>query len=259
MTQRFVETKRIFLRFFALFLLSIGALVSLYQYHDRGQLAFSFTIGFSLVLAFLGATLATVFLVMVNRMDRQFHQYQPPHESETTGIREFVFAGERLRFDSPHPPDMAIAKLRENIVEAPILWLDYSVDAVVGRVRVNKVKLAWSRSGMRNSFNPIFVGTFSHCGAGSTLEGVYRLPFLVTAILCVWFGGLIAITIMAVVVVSKASGWAILTWPAARVTGLFVLAGLVMGAGGVGLVAFGRRISRASLAQMSEVIRKSIA
>ncbi len=185
-------------------------------------------------------------------------KYIKSDEPETQGLLKFVFTGEDLTFRSPYPPELAASRLRQQTTETPLLFFPVCEDSLIGKVNTKHVKLQWVMQGMRNSFNPIFKGKFEPIPNGSELSGRFRLSRLVTLFLCLWFGGLAAGSIIATSVIFMDQG--LKTFYSAA--GIFLLAfvcfTVLLGAGGIGLVAFGKRIARDSLLKMSEVIKRSI-
>lgn len=107
--------------------------------------------------------------------------------------------------------------------------------------------------------NPIFIGKFHQDGSGLVLLGIYRLHRLVMAFLCLWFGGLAICSTFAVtklIVDSKSHSLPTpIVWIGAL---LFIVFPLLMGVGGLGGVAFGKRVARANMQHLTEAIEKSI-
>jgi hypothetical protein len=154
--------------------------------------------------------------------------------------------------------EAAAERLKLAIVETPFLLWAFSETTVIGGISLDRVKLIYVTAGMINSFNPIFVGRFQRDGSGSVLSGVYRLHRLVTAILCVWFAGLAIGSTLAVTMLIVDSKGRFFTTPAWIGALLFIIFPFLMGAGGLGLVAFGKRVARASLYHLTQAIEKSI-
>jgi hypothetical protein len=112
--------------------------------------------------------------------------------------------------------------------------------------------------GMRNSFNPIFIGKFKSTPRGSELSGTYRLSRFVTLFLCAWFGGLAAASLIATSIIFMDQGLNTFRSTAGLFLLIFIGVAVLLSASGVGLVAFGKRIARASLFNMTEVIKRCI-
>lgn len=258
MIMNFLQFKRIFLQYFSAILGAFISLVSLGQYLEFGRFDFSFSLPFSLGISLLGGTIGAGFVSFIRKTEKDIEKYQRPNEGETTGVFKFIFGAELLKFTSPYPPELAASKLRKQITETPFLFFPVCEDSLIGKVKVKGVKLQWVMRGMRNSFNPIFKGNFRSTPNGSELIGTYRLSKFVTIFLCVWFGGLAAASLITTSVIFMDQG--LNTFHS--VAGIFILVfvgfAVLMGASGMGLVAFGKQIARASLFHMTEVIKRSI-
>jgi len=111
---------------------------------------------------------------------------------------------------------------------------------------------------MRNSFNPVFKGNFRSTPSGSELIGTYRLSRFATLFLCVWFWGVAAASVIATAVIFMNQALDMFN----SVAGIFLLGFIgfatLLGASGIGLIAFGKRIARASLSNMTKVIKRCI-
>ena len=258
MIMNFVQFKKIFLQYFSAIFGASIALVSLGQYLDFGRFDLSFSLPFSIGISLLGGTIGAFFISFFRKTEKDIEKYQLPNEAETAGVFKFIFGAESLKFSSPYSPELAASKLSQQITETPILFFPVCEDSLIGKVKVKGVKLQWVMRGMRNSFNPIFKGNFRSTPTGSELIGTYRLSRFVTLFLCVWFGGLAAASLIATSLIFMEQG--VKTFHS--VAGIFILVyvgfAVLMGASGIGLVAFGKRIARASLFNMTEVIKRSI-
>ncbi len=254
----FLQFKKIFLQYFSAIFGALITLVSLGQYLEFGRFDLFFSLPFSIGISLFGGAIGAVFVSFIRKTEKDIEKYQRPNEAETTGVFNFIFGAESLKFASPYPPDLAASKLRQQITETPFLFFPVCEDSLIGKVKVKGVKLQWVMRGMRNSFNPIFKGNFRSTPSGSELIGTYRLSRFVTLFLCVWFGGLAAASLIATAVIFMDQG--VNTFHS--VAGIFILVfvgfAALMGASGIGLVAFGKRIARASLSNMTEVIKRSI-
>jgi hypothetical protein len=190
---------------------------------------------------------------------RKLHQFLETSGPETAGIIQFIFGRQHLNFVSQYNPKEAAQRLKQNTVEAPFFFCWWwQEDALIGTVTEEKVRLLWVMGQTRNSFNPIFTGRFKSTNGGSILEGSYSIHWFVKIFLCLWFGGLAAGVSIATIVVLKGHGFKVFS--SAHGIGLLiflVFAGL-MAAGGIGLVAFGKRISAESLKAVTERIETSL-
>ncbi len=250
--------RKIFWSFAVTIFIAFFALVTCYQLKEFQRIDFKFSIPFSMMLAVVGGGIAAIAVTSFRKKDEEIATYQSPGEPETKGILKFAFVGEKLQFKSEVPTEIAVVKLKKEIVETPFLFWTFPENAVIGKVSLNRVKLIYATAGMRNSFNPIFVGKFQQNGSGSVLCGTYRMHRFVTVFLCVWFGGLAGgstIAVTTLILDSKGKFFSTPAWIGAL---LFIVFPLLMGAGGLGLVAFGKRVARASLHHLTETIEKSI-
>ena len=258
MKINFVQFKKIFLQYFSAIFGALIALVSLGQYLEFRRFDLSFSLPFSTGLSMVGATIGAVFVSLIRMTEKNIKKYQQPNETETNGVFKFIFGSESLRFSSPYPPELAASKLRQQITETPFLFFPVCEDSLIGKVKAKNVKLQWVMQGKRNSFNPLFKGNFRSTPGGSELIGTYRLSRVIVLFLCVWFGGLTAGSIIATSVIFLEQGLKTFN----SVAGIFLLVfigfAVLLGASGIGLIAFGRRIARASLFNMTEVIKRSI-
>ncbi|OPY67798.1 MAG: hypothetical protein A4E57_02117 [Syntrophorhabdaceae bacterium PtaU1.Bin034] len=190
---------------------------------------------------------------------KEFRTYLKADEPETRGLLTFLFIGRKATFKSPYPAKIAASKLKARIIESPLFFRQFlSEDAMLGKASVDRVRLVWLRRGVRNSFNPIFIGRFKDAQTGSELEGVYRLPRTITGFTCLWFSGIFLGTILFLTVVFSDGGLKALRFPLVLGPLLFVLFAGLMIAGGIGLVAFAKRVAKDSFRNMSEAISKSI-
>ncbi len=253
-----MQFKNIFLQYFSAIFGAFITLVSLGQYLEFGRLDLFFSLPFSLGISLLGGTFGAIFVSSIRKTEKDIEKYQRTKETGTTGVFKFIFGAESLKFASPYSPELAASKLKQQITETPFLFFPVCEDSLIGKVKGKSVKLQWVMRGMRNSFNPIFKGNFRSTPSGSELIGTYRLSRFVTLFLCVWFGGLAAASFIATSVIFINQG--VNTFHSAA--GIFILVfvgfAILMGASGIGLVEFGKKIARASLFNMTEVIKNSI-
>lgn len=190
---------------------------------------------------------------------KKLHEYLETDEPETTGILEFIFGRQLLKFASQYPPKEAAQRLRRSVTEAPSLfrWW-WQEDTLMGKVTEDKVRLIWVMGQIRNSFNPIFIGNFKSNNGGSILVGVYSIHWLVKIFLCIWFGGLAFAASIATIIIFSEQGLNTLT----SVYGIGLLIFLTfagfMALGGIGLVAFAKRMSAGSLKAITDRIETSI-
>jgi hypothetical protein len=253
--------KKIFWSYSVTIFIIFSALITLLQMKEFQRIDLTFSILLSTILAIVGGGLGAIVVSLVRKKDEEIKQYQIPNEPETKGIFKFVFLGEKLQFKNTVPLETAVERLKHDIIEIPFPFLSRSFrgNGVIGKVSVNRVKLVYVTADMRrNSFNPIFIGKFQQDGSGSVLSGVYRLHRFITALTCIWFCGLaigstIAMTIL--IVDSKSHSLATPVWIIAL---LFIVFPLLMGAGGLGLVTFGKRVARANMQHLTEAIEKSM-
>ncbi|MDA8433727.1 MAG: hypothetical protein M0Z60_12315 [Nitrospiraceae bacterium] len=258
MIINFKQFKKIFLQYFSAIFAVLITLVSLGQYFEFGRFDPSFSLPFTIGLSLLGGTIGAVFVSSIRKTEKDIEKYQRPNEAETTGVFKFIFGAESLKFSSPYPPELASSKLRQQITETPFLFFPVCEDSLIGKVKEKDVKLQWARQGRRNSFNPIFKGEFKSTPSGSELIGTFRMSRFISLLSCVWFGGLAAASLIATSVIFMDKG--LKTFQSAAGIFLLVYVGfaVLLGASGIGLIAFGKRIARASLFKMTEVIKKSI-
>ncbi len=194
---------------------------------------------------------------------QKFHKYLETEEKETKGIIQFIFGRQHLKFVSQYPPEEAALRLKNNVVEAPLLFCWWwPEDTLMGKVSEKRVKLMWVMGKTKNSFNPIFTGRFTNRIGGSTLDGFYSISWVTKIFLCFWFGG-IGFASLIVLIIFLRNQWfntfsSVDGIEFAIFLFLFLLFAGLIALGGLGLVAFGKRIADDSQRLLIEKIENSI-
>lgn len=122
-----------------------------------------------------------------------------------------------------------------------------SVQAAVGKVEARRVWLVRSIPYVSNSFAPIFKGAFEELDGRVVLRGSFGMHVVVKVFMCVWFGGLIAMTVpIALREPGHSNAW------------IGVFAALGMSVLGLGVVTAGKWFARNDEAWLSAVIRGAL-
>ena len=161
-------------------------------------------------------------------------------------------------FTSQYSPQESAQRLRANI-EASI-WKTWSTTCVVGKATDRRICLVWHRANIKNSFQPIFRGVFEIENGTTIIKGRFGMHWFVKIFLTIWFGGLILGSIVCVHLGYQKFGTEIFN-PDDRLFELLKYLGYIalLGLAGVGLIAWGKYISRDSLEKITEVIENSLA
>ena len=171
-------------------------------------------------------------------------------------LLDLVF-GRKLKFKSQYSPHESAQRLGSNIESS--IWKAWNTTCVVGKVTDRGIWLVWHRAYIRNSFRPIFRGLFEIENGTTIIEGRFGMHLFVRIFLAIWFGGLILGGIVCVHVGYQKFGTEIFN-PDER---LFELLGYLsfiafLWLAGVGLIAWGKYVSRDSLEKITGVIEKSL-
>ena len=125
--------------------------------------------------------------------------------------------------------------------------------SVFVKVRANRFRLfAQGHKYVRNSFVLFFYGRVEESGDGARIIGVFRMHPLVRVFLLIWFGGL---AIMSVVFPFVAFSGKV---QAGEPPVIFVVAPLLMILLGVGLVSFGRWLSRGQVSRLRQFLSEEL-
>jgi uncharacterized membrane protein len=155
------------------------------------------------------------------------------------------FGGTPVEFESDYPLDESVARLSSATQRAR----DRASreQAAVGRVDERKVVLVRVIPFVNNSFKPVFTGRFEETGSRVVLRGSFGMHVSVKVFACVWFGGLVAFTVLLALRARDGSD-----------AGKMALFCAGMAGAGVLLFAFARWFARNDPAWLSAVIRGAL-
>jgi hypothetical protein len=120
--------------------------------------------------------------------------------------------------------------------------------SVVGSVSEDRVSVRFQRPWFHNGFAPVFVGSFTVVAGRRTLAGMFRLTRFAQVWLAIWFGFLLAVTLMTVAAMLAGTAEPRGAW------GLLIL--LLMWAGGLGMVYFSWWLSRHDRTEIERRLRQ---
>jgi hypothetical protein len=132
-----------------------------------------------------------------------------------------------------------LRRLQAHTGRGPSLWNRWAEGTISAKVRGDRFRLfAWGPINLRNSFVPLFYGRIEEASGNTHIRGGFRMHPVVQAFLVLWFGGLVAMA--ALLVLLPASSWG----PGVAPPALSVLGPVVMILIGFGFVRFGRWLAR---------------
>ena len=161
----------------------------------------------------------------------------------------------RLVYSTELSPDECLQRLRAHVEEMRLsaAWSPREAGAVTARIRANRFRLfAQGHKYVRNSFVPFFYGRVEQNREGTQIMGSFRMHPFVRVFLVIWFG---ALTVMSVVFPLVAFSGNV---PAGKPPLIFAVGPLLMILFGVGLVAFGRWLSRGQISRLREFLREEL-
>ena len=98
-------------------------------------------------------------------------------------LRDYYF-GQEVRLTSRHAPRIVAERI--NAAAASSYW-PFHTDAVVGGIRLGRLRLRFVRSPFEYNAKPVLAGRLREIRSGSLLMLRYRAPFLVYVFDVVWF------------------------------------------------------------------------
>ena len=144
-----------------------------------------------------------------------------------------------MTYSSELSKQECLRRLQAHTGRGPGLWNRWAEGTISAKVRGNRFRLfAWGPINVRNSFAPLFYGRLDEASDGTHIRGRFRMHPVVQALLVLWFGGLVAMA--ALLVLLPASSWGSRVAPPA----FAVLGPVVMILLGYGVVRLGRWFAR---------------
>jgi len=159
---------------------------------------------------------------------------------------QFLYGSISVRFASPYSVHESISRLSA-IIE-PSVFSSFTRQCAVGIVTEKKVCIQRVIPFVGNAWKPFFYGTFSSTGAGSVLEGTFKLSLFMRIFMSVWFGFIAFWTLLSTFVVLTKSPTEL--W--------FPLFGVCMFAAGIGMVHFGKWFANNDIAWLTQVVVQAL-
>ena len=163
-------------------------------------------------------------------------------------ISEFLYGSEKCELVFDVPVESAIERLSANVTKTSASLLTFTSEGMVGHVNKNSVKINRMIPRVRNSFRPVFVGSFATESSQTILKGVFRFDSVVRVFMTFWFGFVALLTLLA--------SAAVLTEPTK--SWFIPLAGVLMFCVGIGMVKLGKSFSRDDRTWLEENISHAI-
>lgn len=155
---------------------------------------------------------------------------------------DLLYGSVSVRFESEYSIHESVSRLAA--VVKPSIIDSFSGQCAVGDVTEKSVSIQRVLPFVRNSWRPIFIGSFEPLGAKSVLKGEFRLSNWTRVFMSIWFGFIAfwtARATVAVLVNASVDPW-------------FPLFGVGMFAMGVALVRSGKWFSRNDVAWLTQAI-----
>jgi len=132
-------------------------------------------------------------------------------------------------------------------------WSPPEQGSVFAKVRANRFRLfAQGHKHVRNSFVLFFYGRVEESHDGTRIIGAFRMHPVVRVFLLIWFGGLVIMSVVFPVVAFSGKV------QAGEPPVIFVVGPLLMILFGVGLLSFGRRLSRGQVSRLLDFLREEL-
>lgn len=184
----------------------------------------------SVKLSFITNAYWTVFClrITVTTMNQDRLRYTPP--IKMFGLRSHMSA---ITYTTDYTKDECIRRLQAHTGRSR--WSRWAEGTISAKIRGDHFRLfAWGPANVRNSFAPLFYGYFEEDKGKTRIKGHFRMHPIVWAFLVVWFGGLMAMSCL--ILLLPPSAWGSGQSP----SGFVVLGPVGMMLLGFGFVQFGR-------------------
>jgi len=169
-------------------------------------------------------------------------------------FRDLVYGSDAAEFVSAFPIEESVSRLRDATRRS--IFSTLTVDAAVGAVSAQRVRLQHVIPFVGNSFKPFFLGSFHEVNGKTVLSGRFTMLWAVKAFLTVWFGFCALWTVLAVL---GMLGLALGSRHQDPTVWIFPLVGLAMFAGGIVVVKSAKRWAGKDQEYLSRVIREALA
>jgi len=158
-----------------------------------------------------------------------------------------IYGSELASFESAYSLDESVKRLSDASTDSIIATLGRQT--AYGSVSDHEVQLTRTIPFVRNSFKPVFVGSFQRVGDRTILVGKFTMHWVAKAFLSLWFG-FCALWTLLVLVAGISKGLGEVWWMPLGGTGFFLF--------GILLVGFCRWLSRNDVAWISTVISNAL-